>query len=1053
VPTATGHRLPGITYEVVPPQLPDTLPRMDVAGFVGFASTGPVDVPVVVEDVAGFREVFGPDVPLARDHTSGGWRHAHLGPSVEEFLRNGGRRCWVVRVADTGAAAARFPAAGVLDVTGPAEAWRTAQLVARAVGDWADGLKVATALRSTRLPPVEVVADAPRVRLDARVAVRVGDLLRVTVDGGRRTLLLAVADAARAPDGATELTWDRQLVLEPDGDPDAPEHRPVVSGAAWLITAAGGVALGEVDATALGADDRVVELEPTDDASTAVPPGALLRIEPEGAAGAVLVAPVRGLAPGGRGTVIGPCQWIAAEPPVAPAGTTLLPLPGEADVEGGDEPASVDGAATAGLVVERLTLTLAVYEDERLRARVDDLAFDARHPDHWGALPTDDEMYGVRARAAGADGRGPRPVGSADSRLAPLWERVSSPRFPVAAAPGSGGTWFPVGVADLTTSDGALPTVSDTSPAARRQRSGVETFDPSVFGDPDLWRVPPGGIATAIDTRANAVDTRANATDRLSLRGVHALFPIGEVTLVAIPDAGHPGWWVRTQRREPPPEAPNLLPPEHADGVVLWWAPSGAGHGRYVLEEAETFDLTAPAVRLDGRAPLEGGPDQSVGLRLASTACRTRRVFRVRAVAADGRTSPWSNTVTVVDPPSTFVDTVDAALPGPLLSLASLDDAPTGRARGRLRWSTPDEHGLDASVRVEVVWSRDPVFATSDRHDHGGADEHDVPAAGDHHVFHRARFVDDPTGRVGPWSTTVVQHAGPHELLELLDPAVQEGPDPALETHRMLLRFAAGRGDVLALLSLPDHFREHDTLAHLARLRGAESVDGGAGTLPPLGPPDDRLLEHAAVFAPWLSVRSPGGVRTLPPDGAVAGVMAHRAVERGAWISPGNRPLEGVVALGGELAAADRAVLAAGGVNLLARLPHGVVATSASTLGTDPVTQPIEVRRLLHLLRRLALRHGDTFVFEPHGHRFRSKVRRRFQRLLGQLYERGAFAGATPQEGFEVVADRSVNPPGSVERGRFVVELRVAPTRPMVFVRVRLVQTGPGDAVAVEVVP
>ena len=54
---------------------------MDIAAFVGLASSGPVDLPVVVEDAERFREVFGADLPLAIDATSGRMATAHLGQS------------------------------------------------------------------------------------------------------------------------------------------------------------------------------------------------------------------------------------------------------------------------------------------------------------------------------------------------------------------------------------------------------------------------------------------------------------------------------------------------------------------------------------------------------------------------------------------------------------------------------------------------------------------------------------------------------------------------------------------------------------------------------------------------------------------------------------------------------------------------------------------------------------------------------------------------------------------------------------------------------------
>src|SRR5579884_2526717 len=98
--TDAVRRLPGIRFERQAPPLQEVLPRMDIAGFVGFASSGPLDVPVPIEDAAQFADVFGVDAPLAWDGDRGETVFGFLGPAVRSFFRNGGRRCWVVRVAD-----------------------------------------------------------------------------------------------------------------------------------------------------------------------------------------------------------------------------------------------------------------------------------------------------------------------------------------------------------------------------------------------------------------------------------------------------------------------------------------------------------------------------------------------------------------------------------------------------------------------------------------------------------------------------------------------------------------------------------------------------------------------------------------------------------------------------------------------------------------------------------------------------------------------------------------------------------------------------------------
>ena len=100
MPAPFTRRLAGIRFVTQPPQLPERLPRMDIAAFVGFAAAGPLQRPVVVEDAAQFAAIFGDDLPLAWDAQKGAQTFACLAPAVRAFFRNGGRRCWVIRVAE-----------------------------------------------------------------------------------------------------------------------------------------------------------------------------------------------------------------------------------------------------------------------------------------------------------------------------------------------------------------------------------------------------------------------------------------------------------------------------------------------------------------------------------------------------------------------------------------------------------------------------------------------------------------------------------------------------------------------------------------------------------------------------------------------------------------------------------------------------------------------------------------------------------------------------------------------------------------------------------------
>ena len=114
----------------------------------------------------------------------------------------------------------------------------------------------------------------------------------------------------------------------------------------------------------------------------------------------------------------------------------------------------------------------------------------------------------------------------------------------------------------------------------------------------------------------------------------------------------------------------------------------------------------------------------------------------------------------------------------------------------------------------------------------------------------------------------------------------------------------------------------------------------------------------------------------------------------------------------------------------------------ALTLSEEADTQPINVRRLMSLLRRLALKQGTQFVFEPNSDALRRAIDHRFRNWLGTLFARGAFAGDTPQAAFRLRVDSIVNTPQSIDAGRLIIEIAIAPAQPMRFLTVRLVQSG-----------
>ena len=253
-----------------------------------------------------------------------------------------------------------------------------------------------------------------------------------------------------------------------------------------------------------------------------------------------------------------------------------------------------------------------------------------------------------------------------------------------------------------------------------------------------------------------------------------------------------------------------------------------------------------------------------------------------------------------------------------------------------------------------------------------------------------------------------------------------------LKIQAGLLKMCAARSDLFAVLALPAAFREDDALAHVVEL-GLQFSDER-----------DRILSFAALYHPWAYTQEESGLppERYPPDGAMCGLIARRTLARGAWLAPANELVRGGLAADPPISTQRWLDLQEGSVNLIRREPAGLMPLSANTLSRDPDLRLINVRRLLILLRRLALREGATFVFEPNSPAFRRQVQRSFELLLGDLFARGAFGGPTPDTSYQVDASATVNPPAGVDAGRFVVEIRVSPSVPLSFLSIRLVHTG-----------
>ena len=1014
------NKLPGVYFNYKELDEERELPRMDIAAFVGFAKCGPINTPVLIEDYRYFSDIFGEDIQIAWDMEKQEYGFSNLAAAVRDFFRNDGDRCWVVRVAKK-VEKQQFQVPFLINPKGTN--YYSVLAEARAQGTWADDLTVNTVLEQSYLTSAILDKNEKKIVIAKKLE---RDILILAYFPDHNIKLYLASNNDDINFDKSEIPFRSGIAFQDiTYFPDIDGYKAkIISPEGKQAEVIAPVEFEDITTSPSYTIEKFRLSYKCTDENFHLKEGQILLLQ-SGTSSTSSTNKRKYLFPV-HNIEFGPGTYNNSSPGytniLISANEILSPIKStEAlNILSNNEKA----------VIYKLEFTMMVNKSNMQISKLTELGFHSTSKRFWGRLSADEHLF---KRIYSADNYKDLDQRSFD-------QIVVSPRFPLAyPTTGTINTYvsIPVGMPAIVNENACQPAYKSATGSTALEREGLQkdnnenfnVFFRNLFIDRDLQDKLTANITGEVINNCYVLGKE--------LKGIHAIFPIDEVSIIAIPDAVLRPWYISSIQFPILSSTPEILSYNIRKKMlsVSWSHIDQADY--YEFQYSTSADFSHPETEVTGE---DGVSDIEINL-----ICENVIWIRVRA-CLEYQKGPWSKSGQI------FIDTdkFNSCKRIDMVALTLHLEYPKANEI-MLSWNVNDNQDEEITYEIQRA---DGIS--------GASFDNAVTVLKSKEVIYRQyiqkgqilwfriRILYDK--QAGPWSNTVITGMLDSQN-NIFISEIEYNDTTLLEIHRALLRLCGARGDLFAVLSLPGHFREDDAMAYKEKLTSINIKDNNSSFMVPLLSYDELIiLSYGALYHPWITTPYYSDIniiqnfRTTPPDGAICGSLAFFAEEQGAWIAPANEAFDSIIDLSpNDLE--NKKELFLDHINLLSKKPEGYVALSAYTLSNDREWEYINVRRLIILIRRIALKEGESYVFDNNDETLQRAVKRDFDDILNNLYQQGAFAGEFPDECYRVITDETVNPPQNLDSGKFVAELRVAPSHPMMFILVRLLYTLSGITV------
>jgi phage tail sheath protein FI len=209
-------------------------------------------------------------------------------------------------------------------------------------------------------------------------------------------------------------------------------------------------------------------------------------------------------------------------------------------------------------------------------------------------------------------------------------------------------------------------------------------------------------------------------------------------------------------------------------------------------------------------------------------------------------------------------------------------------------------------------------------------------------------------------------------------------------------------------------------------------------------------IPDGAVYYPWVRIPDPlngGTLRSTPPSGAVAGVIARTDANHGIWRAAAGQEaiLVSAQATDNNLTDLENEDLSSRGINCIRIFPGaGPIVWGARTLagddqlGSDWKYAP--VRRMALFLEESIDRGTRWVVFEANNEALWAQIRLSVSAFLHGLFLKRAFQGQSPKDAYFVKCDLTTVTETDIAEGVVNIVVGFAPLKPAEFVIISIRQ-------------